>query len=192
MPGMNGGGFRHGGPSRPRKPRPFEHRFPCSLEDFYKGANKKIKLTRNVQGTQREEVLEIPIKAGWKKGTKLTYEGKGDEPSPGLAGDVIIVLDEKPHPTFTRDGNDLVVRQQIGLKQALCGFAFNVTSLDGRQVRVEVKDVVTPDYVKVIPNEGMPIAKSNGTQKGAMKLKFDVAFPHHLTAEQKAALKGIL
>ena len=52
--------------------------------------------------------------------------------------------------------------------------------------------MVTPDYVKVIPNEGMPISKSNGTQKGAMQLKFDVALPRHLTEEQKAALKGIL
>ena len=52
--------------------------------------------------------------------------------------------------------------------------------------------MVTPDYVKVIPNEGMPISKSNGTQKGAMQLKFDVALPRHLTEEQEAALKGIL
>jgi hypothetical protein len=30
-----------------------------------------------------QEVLEVNIKPGWKPGTRLTFEGKGDEVRPG-------------------------------------------------------------------------------------------------------------
>mmetsp|Transcript_2396 Transcript_2396/g.6680 ORF Transcript_2396/g.6680 Transcript_2396/m.6680 type:complete len:218 (+) Transcript_2396:3-656(+) len=193
MGGMPGGGFGgHPGMRRPRKPQPFQHSFPCSLEDYYRGATKKCKITRQVRGQQVQEVLEFPVKAGWKKGTKLTFEGKGHEIDAGLPGDVVLVLDEKPHPTFKREGNDLVVQQRVPLKQALCGFATTLTHLDGRQLRVEVKEVVSDGFVKVVKGEGMPISKTNGAQKGDLKLRFRVDFPRELTDDQKAELKRIL
>merc|ERR1712224_948971 len=80
-------------------------------------------ITRNVQGRKTEEVLEIPIRAGFKKGTKVTFPGKGDEPAPGVAGDVVFVVDEKPHATFKREGNDLLMVQTVPLVRALTEFA---------------------------------------------------------------------
>merc|ERR1719240_2381109 len=110
MPGGMGGmpGGMGGTPRRPQKPKAFEHRLPCALEDLYRGTTKRLKITRNVQGRKTEEVLEIPIRAGFKKGTKVTFPGKGD---------------------------DLLMVQTVPLVRALTEFAFNVVSLDGRQVR---------------------------------------------------------
>uniref|UniRef100_A0A2N9INB4 Chaperone DnaJ C-terminal domain-containing protein n=1 Tax=Fagus sylvatica TaxID=28930 RepID=A0A2N9INB4_FAGSY len=54
-----------------------------------------------------EEILKIDIKPSWKKGTKITFPKKGNQ-EPGItAADLIFVMDEKPHPIFKRDGNDL-------------------------------------------------------------------------------------
>ena len=57
---------------------------------------------------------------------------------PGVeAGDVIIVLQEKEHDTFTRKGTDLFCTYNIGLTEALCGFEFTMKQLDGRDLVIK-------------------------------------------------------
>jgi len=139
-----------------------------------------------------EEILKIDIKPGWKKGTKITFPGKGNqEAEASAADDLIFVVDEKPHALFKRDGNDLVVTQKILLVEALVGKTLNLTTLDGRELTIQVTDVVKPKFVLVVPNEGMPISKELG-KKGNLRIKFDVMFPSRLTTQQKYELKRIL
>lgn len=139
-----------------------------------------------------EEVFKIDIKPGWKKGTKITFPGKGNQEAENVApDDLIFVVDEKPHAFFKRDGNDLIITQKILLLEALVGKTLNLTTLDGRELTIEVTNVVKHGYVMVVPNEGMPISKETG-KKGNLRIKFDVMFPSRLTTQQKNELKRIL
>lgn len=136
-------------------------------------------------------MLKISIKPGWKKGTKITFPEKGDE-EPGVTpADLIFVIEEKPHPVFRRDGNNLVVKQKISLLDALTGKTINLTTLDGRNLTIPITDVVKPGHEVVIQNEGMPISK-DPTKKGNLTIKFDVVFPSRLNAEQKSDLRRVL
>lgn len=133
----------------------------------------------------------MSIKPGWKKGTKITFPEKGDE-EPGVTpADLIFVIEEKPHPVFRRDGNNLVVKQKISLLDALTGKTLNLTTLDGRNLTIPITDVVKPGHEVVIQNEGMPISK-DPTKKGNLTIKFDVVFPSRLNAEQKSDLRRVL
>jgi DnaJ homolog subfamily A member 2 len=76
----------------------------------------------------------------------------------------------------------------ITLEQALCGLSTSVRTLDDRIIRIE-EPFVKPDFVKVIPGEGMPNQKK-GT-KGNMIIKFDIKFPD-LTANQRQRIAAIL
>ena len=135
--------------------------------------------------------MKIDIKPGWKKGTKITFPGKGNQ-EPGFApSDLIFELDEKPHAIFKRDGNDLVVMHKILLVDALTGKTLNLTTLEGRDLTIKVADIVKPGYELVVPNEGMPISKEPG-KKGNLRIMFDVMFPSRLTTQQKYDLKRIL
>jgi len=151
----------------------------CTLEDLYRGCTKKLKITRKSRTLQRsaEKVLEVPIRAGFKAGTKLTYTGEGDEVSPGVSQDVIIVVREKPHERFTREGADLHLSHKIALADAICGLPhLDVRTLDAaaRVLRVNFKGVaITPTTSKVVPGEGMP----SKTGKGDLVITFDVVFP---------------
>lgn len=67
-----------------------------------------------------------------RDGQKITFHGEGDQ-EPGLEpGDVIIVLDQKEHAIFQRQGDDLVMKMNLKLVEALCGFKKTVETLDSR------------------------------------------------------------
>ncbi|CAE6075423.1 unnamed protein product [Arabidopsis arenosa] len=179
-----------------RKVPAVENPLPVSLEDLYKGVTKKMRLSRNVydasgRRTVKEEILPIDIKPGWKKGTKLTFPKKGNEEPGIIPADIIFVVEEKPHPVYTRDGNDLLVNQEITLLEALTGKTVNLITLDGRTLMIPLTEIIKPDHEIVVPNEGMPISKEPG-KKGNLKLKLSVKYPSRLTGEQKSELKRVL
>ncbi|XP_010052274.2 dnaJ homolog subfamily B member 1 [Eucalyptus grandis] len=215
--GMGGGGMRGGARSfggmfgddifssfgegrpmsqAPRKAPSIENKLPCSLEDLYKGTTKKMKISREIADASGktlpvEEILIIEIKPGWKKGTKITFPEKGNEQPGMLPADLVFVIDEKPHGTFTRDGNDLVVTQKISLAEALTGYTVRLTTLDGRNLTIPINSVIHPTYEEVVPREGMPIPKEP-SKRGNLRIKFNIKFPTRLTAEQKAGIKKLL
>ncbi|KAJ4829716.1 hypothetical protein Tsubulata_035092 [Turnera subulata] len=178
------------------KPDPVENRLACTLEELYNGTKRKLKISRLVfddfgRRNSVDEILKIDIQRGWKNGTKVTFPDKGNE-EPGFAApDLVFVVDEKPHPVFKRDGNDLLVNRKISLVEALTGTTVEITALDGRVITIPVKDILRPGCEVVIPGEGMPISREPGV-KGKLRIKFDVEFPSRLSVEQKANLKRVL
>ncbi|KAK6149948.1 hypothetical protein DH2020_017473 [Rehmannia glutinosa] len=182
--------------SGPRKAPPIEQKLPCSLEELYKGATKRMKISREISDASGktlpvEEILTIDIKPGWKKGTKITFPEKGNEQPNVIPSDLIFIIDEKPHSVFTRDGNDLIVTQKISLAEALTGYTVHLTTLDGRNLNIPINSVINPNYEEVVPREGMPIPKEP-TKRGNLRIKFNIKFPTRLTAEQKSGIKKLL
>lgn len=193
MPGRGGFGFGvHDGMHRMRSNRKAEaivNEVRCSLEELYSGTTKKMKISRTVMTASGEripntEILEIVIKPGWKKGTKVTFEGKGDE-FPGVApADVIFVIEEKPHSVFERSGDDLIHKRRITLVDALCGQNLHLRHLDGRPLEIPQEEIAAPDRKKLIRGEGMPNSKTG--RKGDLLIEFDIRFPRGtLNSEQK-------
>lgn len=68
-----------------------------------------------------------------------------------MPADMVFVIEEKPHPRFKRDGDDLLVTQRISLADALCGAELTVQSLDGRQLTISTAgEVVVPGSTKIL------------------------------------------
>ena len=87
--------------------------------------------------TRERKILEVAVDKGMEDGQKITFSGEGDQ-EPGLEpGDIIIVLDEKEHPTFKRSGVDLIMKFNINITEALCGFKKVVTTLDDRTLVIQ-------------------------------------------------------
>lgn len=199
MPGMGGmGGMPMGGMGgkggKGGAARPAVFDLNCSLEELFNGATKKMKIKRKSATISRDEetVLEVEVKAGWKAGTKVTFNGEGDEiGSTGQAQDVVFIVREKKHATFTREGSNLLHHTRIPLVDSLTGFKLDVSTLDNRILRVNVRDMVKPNYSKIVKGEGMPSSKSPGF-KGDLIITFDVVYPASLTEDAKEKLKEIL
>ncbi|KAL6069077.1 DnaJsubfamily B member 4-like [Balamuthia mandrillaris] len=154
MGGMGGMGGRRRGAGRPKKERAIEKDFNCSLEELLTGCTKRMKITKSIQSDsgqvrQEEKILEIQVKPGWKAGTKITFPEEGDQRPGVVPADIIFRLQEKPHPVFRRDGMNLIYTADISLKEALTGCELVIPSLDGRQLRLPVREVITPSTKKV-------------------------------------------
>uniref|UniRef100_A0A0D3GZM0 J domain-containing protein n=1 Tax=Oryza barthii TaxID=65489 RepID=A0A0D3GZM0_9ORYZ len=178
------GGFARdhggGGAAAAPQPPPVESKLACTLEELYVGVTKNMKISRNVVDASgrmktESEILSIEVKPGWKKGTKITFPGKGNQQWSQLPADLVFVVDEKPHDVYCRDGNDLVAEARVTLADALGGTVLVLATLDGRELLVE----------------GMPIAREPGSH-GSLRIRFDVAFPERLTRRQRAQIKRIL
>lgn len=166
-----------------------------TLQELYYGTQKNLRVTRKVlrngRTEQIQETLPIDVKPGWKSGTKITFTEKGDETPTTIAPDIVFTIEQKPHPQFERDGSDLIKTVDVTLREALLGTSFSVYTLDGKAMDVKVDDIISPDYVKVLPGEGMPLSKSPGT-RGDLKIKFNIQFPKALSGEQRESLDALL
>ena len=96
------------------KAPPVQHDLSVSLEDLFQGCTKKMRITAKKLDPATNRISpvstdkEITIKAGWKDGTKITFEREGDQ-NPGMVpADVVFVIKAKPHERFKREGDDLI------------------------------------------------------------------------------------
>ncbi|CAK9437389.1 uncharacterized protein LODBEIA_P17670 [Lodderomyces beijingensis] len=185
--GMGGGG---GGAQRRPEPDTVSIGLPVSLEDLYNGATKKMKITRkDPSGTREQKVLEVNIKPGWKSGTKVNFANEGDyQPECGARQTIQFVIEEKPHPTFKRDGNNIKMNVHLTFKESLCGFEKDATTIDGRRIPLSRSSPVSPNTSVTYPGLGMPISKSPG-QKGDLEITYKVDYPTYLTPAQKQAIQ---
>ncbi|XAR62819.1 hypothetical protein NMG60_11017702 [Bertholletia excelsa] len=178
------------------KPLAMEKTLDLTLEELCFGCVKRIPLTRavvieNGQLVEEEETLTIKVKPGWRKGTKITFEGKGNETSPATyTQDVNIVIGEKPHHLFSREGDNLELTIEVPLVDALTGCTIPVPLLGGEKMSLAVNHVMQPSYERVIEGQGMP--KSEEGDRGNLHVKFLVTFPTKLTNEQRACVCSIL
>lgn len=180
---------------RRKQPPPITKQLFCTLEELYSGCVKKMRVIRQKFDQQlqiskpEEKILRIDVKPGWKPGTRITFEKTGDEGPGMIAADIVFVLAETPHKIFRRHRNNLYMKKQIHLVDALIGTTIGVPLLDGNTLEIALTDrVIHPGYTHTSLGHGMPISKRPG-EAGDLVIEFVVVFPKTLTPEQKRMAK---
>ncbi|XP_030747818.1 dnaJ homolog subfamily A member 2-like [Sitophilus oryzae] len=141
------------------------------------------------------KILEVHVDKGMRENQKIFFRGEGDQQPNVEHGDVVIILQQKPHERFERKGNDLYMKHTISLTEALCGFTFLVHHLDKRDllIRHPAGNVIKPGDVKTVSQEGMPVYK-NPFERGNLYITFDIKFPedHFAPEDTLKQLESIL
>jgi len=148
------------------------------------------------EGTKKEgKVLEVHIGKGMKHGEKVVFSEEGDQHPDVTPGDVIVVLKKKAHPVFKRtpDGCHLILKKKITLLEALTGFQFKITHLDGRvlQVSSEPDTIYKSGDIKAIREAGMPL-RGDVMTYGHLYIELEVEFPKTLSKKKKTQLRKCL
>jgi DnaJ family protein A protein 2 len=133
----------HGMKTMMRQMGPMIQRFQtvcpdCNGEGEIIKDKDRCKVCKGKKTVVERKVLHVNVDRGVKSGEKITYTGEGDE-APGIqAGDVVFEIEQKPHPRFTRRGDDLLYHCEIELVTALSGGTIFVEHLDERWLSIDI------------------------------------------------------
>ena len=181
-----GGGFQ--------KPEPIEKSLEISLEEAFTGKTKQISVSRTILsgGSRRleKETLYISVPAGIDTNEIITIKDKGNIIHNNIKGDVKVIIKIKNYTKFKRHGIDLIYHKEISLKEALCGFDFDMEYIDGRvfKIKNDSGNIISNGYNKIIQKMGM----TRENNKGDLIIKFKVIFPKSLEDHQIKTLREVL
>eukprot|EP00761_Pharyngomonas_kirbyi_P013106 gb/GECH01013133.1/.p1 GENE.gb/GECH01013133.1/~~gb/GECH01013133.1/.p1 ORF type:complete len:312 (+),score=56.27 gb/GECH01013133.1/:1-936(+) len=162
----------------------------CSLEEMYYGCTKRMEVIKYHDNEEEtRQTVRVDIQPGWEEGTRLRYRGDGNSREGHQPGDRVILIMQKPHDRFTRCKADLYTTVEVSLLEALTGTTIQIETLDGRNLKIPVNDVVHPGYKRTLKGEGMPHLRGPG--RGDLVVMFKVQFPQEVTREQREGLKRI-
>jgi len=137
---------------------------------------------------KEEEVIPIKVPAGVTDGVQLSMSGKGNEVAGGVAGDLLIVIEEIEDDTLKRDGNNVVYDLYISFIDAAIGTSVEVPTIDGR---VKIKIDAGTQSGKILRLRGKGIKSLDGYGQGDQLVYVNVWTPQKLTAEEKEKLNSL-
>lgn len=176
------------------KPTPIIKTETITLSKAFTGYNMPVEITRWIveNNVKREETetIYLPIPRGVDNNEIIILREKGNMLTEHNRGDIKIFIKIQNDTEFTRNGLDLILNKTISLKDALCGFVFDMNYLDGRVFKINnnVGNIITNNYNKVLTGMGM----KREEHVGNLIINFNVTFPEKLSEEQVEALKKIL
>jgi DnaJ family protein B protein 4 len=177
------------------KPPPIIKQVELTFEQAYSGCTVSINVEKwslkNEMKIQIVEPISINIPPGIDNSDVIVIRDCGNAISNELKGDLKLTIKVIPSPVFERQGMDLIHKHTISLKDALTGFSFDITHVNGKLLcldNMKKRTVITPNYRKVIPNLGM----MKDGNVGNLIIEFSLVFPENLTEEQIAKLSEIL
>lgn len=177
-----------------KKPECINIKVILTLQDAYTGKNLPISINRTIKENNREynenETIYIEIPSGIDNNEIITLIDKGNEINYNnniTKGDVKIFITIDNTTNFKREGLDLYYVHKIKLKEALCGFSFNLSYLDGKIYKFDNNKIINFNTEKKINNMGM----KRGNCSGFLIIKFNIEFPLELSSDILQQLKLI-
>jgi len=133
----------------------------------------------------KTETVKVKIPAGVDNGTKLRVPGKGHSGRfGGSPGDLWIIINVQPHWLYERKGDNLYIKVNINVAEAILGTEIEIPTIDGKTEKVKIPEGVQSGQHIRIHGKGMPRLKSSGY--GDLVIVVDVKIPSKKELSKKA------
>lgn len=137
----------------------------------------------------KEEVISLNIPAGVSDGMQLSMGGKGNEaPGGGMAGDLLILVEEKEHEYLKRDGYNVVFDLYVNFVDAALGTSVEVPTIGGK-VKIKIDAGTQGGKILRLRNKG--IKDINGYGRGDQLIHVNIWTPKNLSNEEKRTLESL-
>jgi molecular chaperone DnaJ len=135
---------------------------------------------------KKETIIEIEIPAGVEEGMQLSMQGKGNEaPGGGVAGDLIIAIEEMEHEHLVRNGTDLLYQLGITFSDAVIGTSIEIPMVSGK-AKIKIPPGTQSGKNLRLRSKGIPDV--NGYGRGDMIVNIQVFTPQKISKEEKDLL----
>lgn len=140
---------------------------------------------------RKKATVKVTIPAGVEDGMQLSVRGAGHAAkNGGVSGDLLVVIEEIPHPQLKRDGQNLFYTQILSVMDAMLGTEVTVPCLDG-SYKIKVEPGTQSGSIVRLRGRGMPAVKGYGSGTGDLYVKFLVWIPKKLNRSEKEMLESI-
>ncbi|MCB9202042.1 MAG: molecular chaperone DnaJ [Flavobacteriales bacterium] len=138
----------------------------------------------NNQGLiKKEEEVKINIPAGARDGVQFQMRGYGnDAPFGGIAGDLLVVVEESEDDVLKREGDNLHYDLYVSFSDVVLGTEKEVPVVGGR---AKIKIDAGTQSGKILRLKGKGLPSLEGYGKGDLFVHINVWTPQHLDKEQK-------
>lgn len=136
-----------------------------------------------------EETITINIPAGVSDGMQLSMSGKGNAaPNGGIPGDLIILIEEIPHESLKREGNNVVYDLHVSIVDAALGYSAEVPTIDGK---AKIKIEPGTQSGKLLRLKGKGIPEINSYHRGDEIIHVNIWTPKILSSEERSILERL-
>lgn len=193
--------FRQGSNSSPfniqqqlQKPTPIIKTVTISIAQVLTASTVPVEIERWIveQGTKvfEKETIYVNIPQGVDDNEIIIIREKGNVINDTIRGDIKLFIKVENNTDLKRNGLDLILEKKIKLKEALCGFSFELKYLNGKLYTINnsIGNIIPPNHKKVINNMG--ICREGIT--GNLIIVFDIEFPEKLNTETINVIKDLL
>lgn len=162
----------------------------------------QISFKESIFGTEKDlavngDKLSIKIPSGIENGQGLRVPGKGELPTSGDGGrgDLIVRIWVAEHPTFRKEGWNLITELPVKLTTALAGGAVNIETLDG-PIELKIPAGTTHGEILRIKGKGVPYESQGaifgtGGKRGDILVVTHVEIPRKLSKKAKELIEGL-
>ncbi|MBV52177.1 MAG: hypothetical protein CMH77_06765 [Nitrospinae bacterium] len=166
------------GRSRARKGKDVRQSFYIPFEEAALGTQRTVVFEQN--GNKIETSFKVP--PGSKSGRRLRLVGKGQAGiNGGPPGDLYLKMRVNGHHLFKREGDDIIMDQEISLTDTLLGTTIEVPTLtESKMVKIPP---CTQSHLK-LRLKGMGVPRSRGNGNGDQLVRVIVKYPKDLTEKQ--------
>ncbi len=134
-----------------------------------------------------EETVKINVPSGVSNGNYITLRGQGNAGRRGgPAGDLIVLIEEKEHDKFDREGNNIYYNLNLSIPDAVLGTEVQVPTLKGK-AKLKIDPGTQPG--KLLRMRGKGIIGLNNSGTGDQLLRVNVYMPSELSNDEKKAME---
>jgi molecular chaperone DnaJ len=136
-----------------------------------------------------EEIIPIKIPAGVSNDMQLSMSSKGNvPPRGGVAGDLLIVIEEEAHELLHRDGNNVIFDLYVNFVDAALGTSVEVPTITGK---AKITLEAGTQSGKILRLKGKGIKELNGYSIGDQLVHVNIWTPKQVSKEETELLEKL-
>ena len=173
--------FGAGGRRGPRKGQDLQTEATITFKEAAFGTTLELRLSADGGPSQN---ISARVPAGVNDGAKIRVKGKGSKGEAG-PGDLFILLHVKPHPIFSRKGENITITVPVSFTEAALGADIKVPTLTDEEVTLRMAPGTSNGRVLRVKGRGI----TKGATTGDLLVTVEVQVPAKLEGAALEALQ---
>jgi len=136
-----------------------------------------------------EKTVKVNVPSGVSEGNYITLRGKGNAGKRGgEAGSLVVLIEEKEHKHFERDGNDIYYDLVLSMPDAVLGTEVKVPTLKGK-AKINIEPGIQPGKLLRMSEKGIHGLNRSGI--GDQYVRVNVYIPKDLSDEEREHVEAL-